>query len=99
MLEPDDPPLRVYQPATPGQIKPTALIVAVAPPTQRAAAWAGNDGFRAGWARLARFVRPTLREREARLRRAMRENDGLLARISTPPREISRLTDRASKDS
>lgn len=56
----------------------------------------GADGFRAGSAPLARFVRPILREWEARWRRrAMRENDGLLARIGTPPREISRLTDSA----
>jgi hypothetical protein len=47
----------------------------------------GADGFRAGSARLARFVRRLLRKWEARWR--------LLARIGTPPREISRLTDRA----
>jgi hypothetical protein len=42
-----------------------------------------SEGFRAGWARLARFVRPRLREWEARWFRAMRENDRLKARIGT----------------
>jgi len=32
-------------------------------------------GFRAGWARLARFVTPRLREWEARWFRSMRENE------------------------
>jgi hypothetical protein len=34
-------------------------------------------GFRAGWARLVRFVRPRLREWEGRWWRMARENDGL----------------------
>lgn len=34
-------------------------------------------GFRAGWARLARFVRPKLREWEARWWRTARENEPL----------------------
>src|SRR5579859_5637067 len=38
-------------------------------------------GFRAGWARLARFVSPRLREWEARWFRSMRENDRLRARV------------------
>jgi hypothetical protein len=52
-------------------------------------------GFRAGWARLARFVSPKLREWEARWFRSMRENDRLKARIGSLLREVSRLTDRA----
>ena len=51
-------------------------------------------GFRAGWARLARFVRPRLREWEARWFRAMRENDRLKARVGSLLRELSRLSDR-----
>jgi hypothetical protein len=51
------------------------------------------EGFRAGWARLARFVGPKLREGEARWLRAMRENDRLRSRIGSLLREISRLTD------
>jgi hypothetical protein len=47
------------------------------------------DGFRAGWARLARFVAPRLREGEARWFRAMRENDRLRSRIGSLLREIS----------
>jgi hypothetical protein len=53
------------------------------------------DGFRAGWARLARFVGPRLRDWEARWFRSMRENDRLRSRIGGLLREISRLTDRA----
>ena len=52
-------------------------------------------GFRAGWARLARFVRPRLREWEARWFRAMRENDRLKARVGSLLREINRLSDGA----
>ena len=52
-------------------------------------------GFRAGWARLARFVRPKLREWEARWFRSMRENDRLKARVGWLLRELSRLTDNA----
>jgi hypothetical protein len=51
------------------------------------------EGFRAGWERLARVVRPKLREWEARWFRAMRENDRLRSRIGVLLREISRLTD------
>jgi hypothetical protein len=51
-------------------------------------------GFRAGWARLARFVRPKLREWEARWFRAMRENDRLKARVGSLVREVSRLSER-----
>lgn len=40
-----------------------------------------SAGFRAGWARLARFVRPKLREWEARWWRMARENDRLRARL------------------
>ena len=40
-------------------------------------------GFRAGWARLARFVSPKLREWEARWWRAVRENDQLKARVGS----------------
>jgi len=50
-------------------------------------------GFRAGWARLARFVRPKLREWEARWWRMARENDRVRARLGVALREISRLTD------
>jgi hypothetical protein len=52
-------------------------------------------GFRAGWARLARFVRPKLHEWEERWFRAMRGNDRLRARIGSLIREVSRLTDGA----
>ena len=52
-------------------------------------------GFRAGWARLARFVRPRLREWEARWWRMARENDRLRARLGVALREISRLNDDA----
>jgi hypothetical protein len=50
-------------------------------------------GFRAGWARLARFVSPKLREWEARWFRSMRDNDRLRARVGVLLRELSRLTD------
>jgi hypothetical protein len=52
-------------------------------------------GFRAGWARLARFVGPKLRDWEARWFRAMRDNDRLRARIGVLLRELSRLSDDA----
>ena len=52
-----------------------------------------SDGFRAGWARLARFVRPKLRDWEARWWRSRRENDQLRSKIGNLLREISRLTD------
>jgi hypothetical protein len=51
------------------------------------------DGFRAGWARLARFVVPRLRDWEARWFRAMRDNDRLRARVGSLLRELSRLTE------
>ena len=51
------------------------------------------DGFRAGWARLARFIQPKLREWQARWFRSMRENDRLRSRIGELLREISRLSD------
>ena len=54
-----------------------------------------SAGFRAGWARLARFVGPKLREWEARWFRSMGDNDRLKARVGSLLREISRLTDRA----
>ena len=53
----------------------------------------GAAGYRAGWARLARFVGPKLSEWESRWFRAMRENDRLRARIGVLLRELSRLTD------
>jgi hypothetical protein len=52
-------------------------------------------GFRAGWARLARFVSPKLREWEARWWRAVRENDQLKARVGSLLRELSRMSDDA----
>ena len=51
-------------------------------------------GFRAGWSRLARFVRPRLHEWEERWFRSMRESDRLRAQIGELLREISRLSDR-----
>jgi len=51
-------------------------------------------GFRAGWSRLARFVRPLLREWEARWWRAVGENDRLRARLGSLLREVSRLNER-----
>jgi hypothetical protein len=55
-----------------------------------------TDGFRAGWARLARLVGPRLREWEARWFRSMRENDRLRARVGSLLRELSRFDDHAS---
>jgi len=51
-------------------------------------------GFRAGWERLARVVRPRLREWEGRWFRSMRENDRLKARIGSLLRELTRASDR-----
>jgi hypothetical protein len=51
-------------------------------------------GFRAGWARLARFVSPKLQEWEQRWFRALRENDRLRGRLGSALREINRLSDR-----
>jgi hypothetical protein len=50
-------------------------------------------GFRAGWARLARWVRPRLHDWEQRWWRAVGENNRLQGRIGTLLREISRLGD------
>ena len=50
-------------------------------------------GFRAGWARMARYVQPKLREWDARYQRAMRENGSLRSKIGTLITEISRLSD------
>jgi hypothetical protein len=51
-------------------------------------------GFRAGWARLARFVAPRLRDWEARWFRAMRDNDRLRSRIGVLLTELERNRDR-----
>ncbi|HEY1295181.1 MAG TPA: hypothetical protein VGJ60_19045 [Chloroflexota bacterium] len=51
------------------------------------------EGFRAGWARLARFIGPRLRDWEGRWFRAMRDNDRLRARLGSLLRELSRLND------
>jgi hypothetical protein len=50
-------------------------------------------GFRAGWARLARFVAPRLREWEARWFRAVRENDRLRSRIGVLLTQLERSRD------
>ena len=52
-------------------------------------------GFRAGWARLSRFVGPKLRDWEARCFGAMRENDRLRALVGSLLRELSRRSDDA----
>ncbi|MGI9147086.1 MAG: hypothetical protein ACR2IK_11120 [Chloroflexota bacterium] len=52
-----------------------------------------SASFRAGWARMTRFVGPKLREWESRWWRATRENDRLRSRLGVLLREISRLTD------
>jgi hypothetical protein len=52
-------------------------------------------GFRAGWARLARFVTPKLRDWEARWFRATRENDRLRAHVGSLLRELSRRSEDA----
>lgn len=51
-------------------------------------------GFRAGWARLARVVRPRLREWEARWWRLARENERLRSRLGVLIAELSRLNER-----
>jgi hypothetical protein len=53
-----------------------------------------SAGFRAGWTRLARFVKPRLHEWEARWWRMARENDRLRARLGSALREVSRLSER-----
>jgi hypothetical protein len=50
-------------------------------------------GFRAGWDRLARWVRPRLREWEQRWWHQVRLNDRLRSRLGSALREISRLSD------
>jgi hypothetical protein len=51
-------------------------------------------GFRAGWARLARFIGGVLREWEARWFRQTRENERLRAHIGQLIGELSRLRER-----
>jgi hypothetical protein len=51
------------------------------------------SGFRAGWDRLARFVRPRLRDWEARWWHAVRDNDRLKARIGLLLADLSRRDD------
>ena len=54
----------------------------------------GAAGFRAGWARLSRWVRPRLHDWEQRWWRLVRDNDQLRSRIGVLLRELSRLNDR-----
>ena len=49
------------------------------------------DGFRAGWARLARVIGPRLQDWEARWLRARRDNAGLKSHITALVDEIKRL--------
>src|SRR4051794_38435551 len=56
----------------------------------------GAAGYRAGWARLARWVRPKLHDWEGRWWRAVRDNEHLRSRVGTLLRELSRLSDRAT---
>jgi hypothetical protein len=51
-------------------------------------------GFRAGWARLSRYVASRFREWEGRNFRLVRENDSLRSQIGVLLAEISRLGDR-----
>ena len=53
----------------------------------------GAAGFRAGWGRLARWVRPKLHDWEGRWWRAVRDNERLRSRVGVLLREISRLSD------
>jgi hypothetical protein len=53
-----------------------------------------SAGFRAGWARLARWVQPRLHDWEHRWWRAVRENDQLRSRLGVLLTEISRLRER-----
>ena len=48
-------------------------------------------GFRAGWARLGRFVGPRLRDWEARFERSRRDNAGLKSHIVALTAEIQKL--------
>jgi hypothetical protein len=50
-------------------------------------------GFRAGWTRLARLIRPRLHEWEARWWRAMGENQRLRARIGLLLADLARRDD------
>ena len=52
------------------------------------------EGFRAGWARLARALRPRLLEDEARWWRLVRENEHLRARVGVLLGELERRRDR-----
>jgi hypothetical protein len=54
------------------------------------------EGFRAGWARLARALRPRLQEDEARWRRLVRENEQLRARLGVLLGELERRRDHHS---
>ena len=49
------------------------------------------DGFRAGWARLARVIGPRLQGWEARWLRARRDNAGLKSQVTALVTEIRRL--------
>jgi hypothetical protein len=51
------------------------------------------SGFRAGWARLARFVGPRLRDWESRWLRAKRDQQGLKTHIGVLFAEVERLQD------
>jgi hypothetical protein len=51
------------------------------------------SGFRAGWTRLARFVRPRLHDWEARWWRAVRENERLRSRIGILLSDLARRED------
>jgi hypothetical protein len=53
-----------------------------------------SAGFRAGWARLARWVQPRLHDWEQRWWRAVRDNEGLRSRMGVLLSEISRLRER-----
>jgi hypothetical protein len=53
-----------------------------------------SAGFRAGWARLARWVRPRLHDWEQRWWRAVRDSDQLRSHIGVLLTEISRLRER-----
>jgi len=55
----------------------------------------GAAGFRAGWARLARWVRPKLHEWEGRWWRAVRDNERLRSRLGVLLRELSRASDES----
>ena len=51
-------------------------------------------GYRAGWARFARYAAPRLREWEQLWWKAAREGDRLRARVGLLIQELSRLSDR-----